>query len=179
VRISIVVAAAENGVIGANGRIPWRLPADQQFFKQLTLGHCIVMGRGTFESIGRLLPGRTTIVMTRDRSFAVEGAVVAHSFEAALEEARTRNDDECFVVGGAEIYRVALPVADRLFLTRVAAHVEGDVRFPDFEGGEFGAWALVEEDEHPVDARHAHAFRIQHWERKHAAPNQGVMQTSA
>jgi len=166
VRISIVAAAANNDVIGVDGGIPWRLPDDQKFFKQLTLGHCMLMGRKTFESIGRLLPGRTTIVITRDPSFGGAGAVIVHSFEAALLEARTRQEDECFVVGGEAIYRLALPVADRVYLTRVEASVDGDVHFPDFEGGAYGAWSLEEETAHPADARHAHAFRIQRWDRK-------------
>jgi dihydrofolate reductase len=164
-RVSIVVAVAENGVIGAAGGIPWRLPDDQRLFKRLTSGHTLVMGRGTHESIGRLLPGRTTIVVSRNRELAVEGALVAHSLEAALALARDRGESEVFVVGGESLYALALPLAHGLYLTRVHAAVEGDVHFPDPEGVATARWQLLEESAHPADERHAHAFTFQRWER--------------
>lgn len=164
-RISIIVAAAENGVIGREGDIPWRLPDDQKHFKQLTVGHCIVMGRGTHESIGRLLPGRTTIVVSRNPDYRVEGALVAASLDEAIRLAAERGDEELFVVGGASLYRDALPIAHGLHLTRVHAEVEGDVHFPDPSAKQLGGWKLVSEHAHAQDERHDHAFTIQFWER--------------
>jgi dihydrofolate reductase len=168
VRISIVVAAAENGVIGQDGGIPWRLRDDQKYFKALTLGHCIVMGRGTYESIGRLLPGRTTIVVTRNPDYGVPGALVAHSLGEAIELAAARGDDEAFVVGGASLYLEALPIAHALHLTRVHAEIEGDVHFPDPAAKALGGWKLTRETPHPRDERNEHAFTIQVWERPDA-----------
>jgi dihydrofolate reductase len=163
--ITIVVAASENDVIGAEGGIPWRLPDDQRYFKQLTLGQCIVMGRGTHESIGRLLPGRETVIVSRNPDYAVEGATVAGSFEEALEQARREGRGEIFVVGGAELYRRSLPLADRLHLTRVHAEIAGDAHFPDLDALEQSGWKLAEETPHAADERHAHSFTIQRWER--------------
>jgi len=168
-KISLIVAASQNRVIGAAGGIPWRLPDDQKLFKELTLGHCIVMGRGTFESIGRPLPGRTTIVLSRSADYSVPGALMARDLDSAFCLARERGEEETFVVGGAAVYEAALPRAHCLHLTRVHAEVEGDVLFPEFEGerGEEGraAWRLIEERLHPADDRHAHAFTYQRWER--------------
>jgi dihydrofolate reductase len=130
-RVSLIAAVAANGVIGRDGGLPWRLPEDLKRFRALTLGHHIVMGRKTYESIGRLLPGRTTVIVTRQRDYAVPGAIVARSIEDAL--AQCAGDDEVFVIGGAQIYQAALPIADRLYLTEVMAEVEGDTRFPAFD----------------------------------------------
>jgi dihydrofolate reductase len=165
VKVSLVAALSRNRVIGARGGIPWRLPDDQRFFKQLTTGHCLVMGRATFESIGRLLPGRTTLILSRQPDYRVAGARVLPDLDAALGAARAADEDEVFVVGGATVYAEALARADRLYLTRVDADVEGDVLFPDFDAIEAG-FELVEEQTHPADARHAHAFTIQRWERR-------------
>jgi dihydrofolate reductase len=171
-RISIIVALSKNGVIGADGGIPWRLPDDQRHFKKLTTGHCILMGRATHESIGRLLPDRHTIVISRNPDLQVAGADVAASFEAAVELARARGESEAFVVGGADIYALALPLADDLHLTRVATAVSGDIRFPlagDDLAVELDAhWKLSNEEQHAADERHAHAFTIQHWTRASA-----------
>jgi dihydrofolate reductase len=172
VEISIIVACAQGGVIGAEGGIPWRLPDDQQYFKRVTLGHCIVMGRGTHESIGRLLPGRTTIIVTRNPEYEVPGANVVQSFEAALAVAHAADESELFVVGGAQIYALALPHATRLHLTRVDARIDGDVRFDDPTVGtdEAGsAWQQTRAEPHAVDARHAHPFTIEVWERATSA----------
>lgn len=124
--VVIVVAAAENGVIGAAGKIPWHIPEDLKRFKALTMGHRIVMGRKTWASIGRALPGRESVVVTRQAGFRAEGARVVASLDEALEGAT----GDVFVIGGGEIYREALPRADRVELTRVHAKVEGDVTFP-------------------------------------------------
>ena len=132
--VSIVAAVARNGVIGADGGLPWHLPDDLRLFKQTTHGHVLVMGRRTYESIGRPLPGRTTVVVTRQENWSPRAAevVVAHSVEEALERARTV-DDEVFVVGGGELYAAALPYADRLLLTLVEQEPEGDTRFPEVD----------------------------------------------
>src|SRR5688500_4280560 len=114
---------ARNGVIGAGGKIPWHLPNELKLFKSLTMGHHIIMGRKTYESIGRLLPGRTTVIVTRQKDYAVPGAVVAHSIEDAI--AACKGDDECFVIGGADLFRETLPAADRLYLTTVDAEPAG------------------------------------------------------
>ena len=128
---TLVVAMGANRVIGVDGALPWRLPEDLAHFKQLTLGHPMVMGRATYESIGRPLPGRTTIVVTRDPRWSAEGVEVAHSLDEALDRARSL-DDEVFLVGGAQVYAAALErdLVDVLVVTRVAASPDGDTYFP-------------------------------------------------
>jgi dihydrofolate reductase len=127
-RVSLIVAVARNGVIGRDGDLPWRIPADLRFFKQVTMGKPIVMGRKTFESIGRALPGRTNIVVTRDPDFNAADVRIARSLKDAL--AIAGDADEAMVIGGAQIYALALPRADRIYLTEVDAAPDGDVRFP-------------------------------------------------
>lgn len=156
-RVSIIAAVASNGVIGRDGGLPWRLPADMRFFKRTTMGHHLVMGRKTWESIGRPLPGRTMVVLTRDRSAAIPGVAVVHALSEAIERARAAGDAEVFVIGGAEVYARALPRADRLLLTRVDAAVPGDVYFPEYDEDR---WVEVAREEHPADERHAYAFAI-------------------
>lgn len=144
-RISLIVAMSRNRVIGRDNRLPWHLPDDLRRFKQITLGHHIVMGRKTWESINRLLPGRTTVIVSRDPKFAVEGAVVVGSIEHAVQLAR--DDSEVFIIGGAEIFRLALTIAERLYLTTIDADVEGDTLMPPID---FGAWRRIEAESHPV-----------------------------
>jgi dihydrofolate reductase len=129
--VTLVAAVAANGVIGVDGGLPWRLPEDLAHFKQLTIGHPMIMGRATFDSIGRALPGRTTIVVTRNSAWSVDGVETAPSLESALERAG-EIDDDVFIVGGGQIYAQALDadVVDLMVITRVAAAPEGDVRFP-------------------------------------------------
>ena len=133
--VVIVVAAAENGVIGRGGRLPWRIPSDLKAFKRLTLGKPVIMGRKTFASIGRPLPGRDNIVVTRDAAFMADGVEVAGSLDAAIAIATrcaiARGADEIMVIGGAEIYRLAMPLASRIYLTRVHARPSGDASFAD------------------------------------------------
>lgn len=135
--IALIIAVARNGVIGRDNTLPWRLPADLKHFKATTLGKPIVMGRKTFESLGRPLPGRTNIVITRDRTFAADGAVVVHSLEEALREAEAvamrDGAEEIMVIGGAEIYRQALPLAQTVYYTRVLLDVDGDAHFPELD----------------------------------------------
>ncbi len=134
-RLALIAAVARNGVIGVNNALPWRLPDDLRYFKALTLGHPIVMGRKTWESLPGLLPGRTSVVITRDPAYRAEGATVVHSLEEAL--AVSAETDEIFVVGGADLYAQALPRADRLYLTEIQADYAGDARFPAFQRDAF------------------------------------------
>lgn len=159
-RLSIIVAMDEQRVIGRDGDLPWRLPADLRFFKQTTMGHHVVMGRRTWESIGRPLPGRVIVVLTRDRQATPErfaGCPVAHDLREAIALAEAAGDSELLVAGGAEAYLRALPLADRIYLTQVRARVDGDVRFPAFDRAE---WEEVSREAHEADERHAHAFDI-------------------
>ena len=163
-KLSIVAAVSENQVIGRDAGIPWRLRDEQLALRDLTMGHCLIMGRRTWDTIGRPLPGRTSIVMTRDPGFVVdaEGVVVVRNFEAALDAARECDDDEAFVFGGEAIYALALPGADTLYLTRVHTELAGDAFFPDFDASQ---WKLEHEVRHEADDRNEHAFTIQRYER--------------
>ena len=161
-RLSLIVAMARNRVIGADGKIPWHLPGELKLFKDLTMGHHIIMGRKTWESIGRLLPGRTTVVVTRQRGYEVPGAIVAHSVKDAI--AAARGDEEVFVIGGAEIFRTALPLAERVYLTTVQAEVAGDTFMPAFEGA---GWREESSRSFPADERNRYAYTLTVHERAH------------
>lgn len=128
--IAILVAMANNRTIGLNNTLPWRIPEDLKHFKALTIGHHMIMGRKTFDSIGKPLPGRITVVVTRSRDLKVEGCIVAHSLGEAIAACA---DDEIFVVGGAEIYAQALPLASTLYVTEIQQDVAGDAHFPEFD----------------------------------------------
>jgi dihydrofolate reductase len=161
VKISIIAAIATNGVIGRNGRLPWHLGTDLKRFKRLTMGHTIIMGRKTWESIGRPLPGRKTVVVTHQSEYRVadENVRIAASFDEALRIAEAAGDEEAFIVGGAEIYRQALPRANRLYFTEVAADVEGDAYFPmNFDTFDWDAWVHLETEAHEADSQNDHAF---------------------
>lgn len=158
---SLVVAVAQNGVIGRNNMLPWRLPADLAYFKRVTMGHPIVMGRRTYESIGRPLPGRDNIVVTHNRDFAAPGCIVAHSLDEAWKAAN--GAEEVSVIGGTALFRDTLPIADRIHLTEVQARVDGDTFFPAFNRDE---WRETEVARHPADARHQYPFRIVVLDRK-------------
>ena len=145
-KISLIAAMAENHVIGRNNQLPWRLPADLKRFKALTMGKPIVMGRKTWESLGRPLPGRTNIVITRDIGYQAEGCVVVHSIDQALEVAA--GSDEVMVIGGAKLYQQMLDRADRLYLTLVKSDVEGDTWFPEFD---LTQWHEVQREAHSRD----------------------------
>jgi dihydrofolate reductase len=153
--VSLIVAMAKNRVIGANGAIPWRLPNELQLFKRVTMGHHIIMGRKTWESIGRLLPGRTTVIVTRQKDYAVAGAVVAASLDDAI--AACGGDNEVFVIGGGELYRLALPLARRIYLTTVDASPAGDTLMPEFD---LAAWREVSAETYAADERHAFGYRF-------------------
>ncbi len=164
-RISIIVAVAENGVIGRGGRLPWKLSADLQRFKRLTMGHTIIMGRRTWESIGRPLPGRRTVVVSRQSDYRIgESAVeVVSSFEQAVKIAEETGEDEAFIVGGAELYRAALPQANRVYYTRVATVTDGDTFFPDVD---WSKWKLVESSSHGADEKNEFASEFEVYERQ-------------
>ena len=156
--LSIIVAVAENGVMGSNNQLPWRLPDDLKHFKALSLGKPIVMGRKTFDSIGRPLPGRLNIVISRQPGLEIPGCRVVTSIDEAIAAAQPAPGmpaTEIVIVGGAEIYRQVLPQVQIIHLTRVHADVPGDVVFPKLREGE---WREVAKEYHPADERHAHAF---------------------
>ncbi len=143
-RVTLVAAVADNGVIGDGPDIPWHVPGEQAGFKALTMGHVLLMGRATYDTIGRPLPGRTTVVLTRDSAWTAAGVLVAHSLDEALALAEEQSG-EVMVVGGAEVYAAALPVADAQVLTEVQLRPEGDVRYPDFDRA---AWTETRREEH-------------------------------
>ncbi|MGH8259422.1 MAG: dihydrofolate reductase [Steroidobacteraceae bacterium] len=167
--ISLIVAVAENDVIGRAGGLPWHLSDDLKRFKALTMGKPMLMGRKTFESIGRPLPGRTSLVLTRTAGWAAPaGAIVVTSMPEAIE--RTRDAPELAVIGGAEVFRLALPHARRIDLTRVHARVDGDTFFPPLDPRE---WRECSREEHPADERNAYATTFSVLERVHLAPGGG------
>jgi len=158
---SLVVAMARNRVIGRDNQLPWRLPADLAYFKRVTMGHPIIMGRRTYESIGRPLPGRLNIVVSRNPQFSAPGCTVVPSLAEAWRAAG--DAEEVCVIGGTSIFAEALPAADRIHLTEVEAEVPGDTWFPEFDRGE---WTEREVERHAPDERHAYPFRIVVLERR-------------
>jgi dihydrofolate reductase len=166
-KISMIAAVARNGVIGAHNAIPWRLPSDFAFFKRTTMGKPLVMGRKTFESIGKPLPGRINIVVTRQHGYQPDGVLVFSSLSAALEHAKALaaadGEDEVFVGGGAEIYHEAMPLADRLYITHVELEPEGETRFPAIDPA---VWEVVAEPDVPLTGRDSATFRTLVYERR-------------
>jgi dihydrofolate reductase len=160
--VSLIVAVSSNGVIGREGGLPWYLPADLRHFKRTTMGHHLIIGRRTWEEVGKPLPGRSMVVVTRRRDFAPEGAQVARSLEQALEMAS--DDAEAFIGGGAQIYRTALErdLVDRIYLTRIHAEVEGDTFLPEIR---FDQWMLVSEEHHDADERNEFPYSFMVYER--------------
>ncbi len=144
--ISIIAAMGNGRVIGINNQLPWKLPADMKFFRSTTMGKPILMGRKTYESIGKPLPGRTNIIITRNSNFHAEGCIVSHSIEEALQQAKA--SEEVMVIGGASLYRQILPLAQRFYLTKVHADFEGDSYFPEFDLKE---WTTTERTDHAMD----------------------------
>jgi dihydrofolate reductase len=164
-RVALIWAMSRNRVIGLNNALPWRLPADMAHFKALTTGHPVIMGRKTYESLGRPLPNRTNIVLTGDRAWSAEGCLVAHSLREAVELANNNlpaGKTEVFVMGGENVYRQALACADRLYITLVEAEVEGDAWFPDIEWKE---WLQTSRREHARDDRNPFACTFLSYER--------------
>jgi dihydrofolate reductase len=166
-RLELVAAIARNGVIGRGNALPWHLPEDLRHFKRVTLGHPVLMGRRTWESLGRPLPGRPNLVLTRDAGFRAPGAEVVHDLDGA---ARAAGPGALMVIGGAALYRLCLPAAAVFHLTEVLAEVDGDVRFPPWERA---AWRELDREEHPADARHAHPYRFVTLARRASPPAAG------
>ena len=165
-QVSTIVATAQNRVIGRDNQIPWYLPADLAWFKKQTLGHHIIMGRNCFESIGRPLPKRTNVVISRDPFFVATGVVVARSVEEALEIALENGETEAFIIGGGQIYAQTEPFWDKIFWTEVELEVEGDVFFPEIKANE---WREVFSEKHLPDAKNEWAFTFKILEK--VAPN--------
>ena len=167
VPVALIAAVAGNGVIGAGNSIPWRLPSDFAFFKRMTVGKPLIMGRKTFESIGRPLPDRVNIVVSRQQGYQPDGVLVISSLEAALQHAQAIAAEdgagEVMVAGGEEIYRAAMPLADRLYISHVAIEPEGDAFFPEVDPA---AWKVVDEPEVMPSARDSAPFRVKVYERR-------------
>ncbi|MBI2605852.1 MAG: dihydrofolate reductase [Deltaproteobacteria bacterium] len=158
--LSCVVAADRNGAIGTGGKLPWRMPADLRHFKIVTFGHPVIMGRKTYESIGKPLHDRTNIVITRNKAFRADGCLMTGTFAEAVERAKSSpGSDEVFVIGGAEIYALALPQAERIYFTLIETKVPGaDAFFPKLDPK---VWRLAHDEPHPADAQNPFAFRFQ------------------
>lgn len=167
-KLSIIVAMSANRVIGRNNALPWKLKADLARFQRLTMGHCLLMGRNTFESIGRPLPGRKMVVLTCRPDYAPPGVVVAHSLDEALRSVVEGGaDDEVFVAGGEQLYRQTIARAERLYLTLVHGEFEGDAHFPEFD---VGSWTLLSREDHPADADNPHPFSFLVYDRAVSEP---------
>lgn len=158
--VSAIVAASQNGVIGKKGQLPWHLPDEMAYFRQTTAGHPVIMGRKTYESIGRALPGRQSIVISKDKNYKAEGCEVVNSLDEAL--AAAAGADEVFIIGGSSIYELAMPKLDKIYLTRVMADIDGDAYF-DFDQSN---WKLAKSKLHPVDTRNKYGFETQEWVRR-------------
>ncbi|WP_163100916.1 dihydrofolate reductase [Peribacillus alkalitolerans] len=157
--ISFILAMDENRVIGKDNQLPWHLPADLKYFKKVTMGHPVVMGRKTYESIGRLLPGRENIILTRDHDYSVEGGIVFHSVEEFMDYAKKDPNEEYFVIGGAEIFNLLMDKVDILYITEIHATFEGDTFFPEIKED---IWTLVSSEKGVTDEKnlYPHTFLV-------------------
>jgi dihydrofolate reductase len=156
-KLSIVVAVAENNVIGNNNQLIWHMPTDLKRFKTLTMGHPIIMGRKTYESIGKALPGRTSIIITRQADYQAADCIVVHSLEDAIKAAKKTNAPQAFIIGGAEIYRQALNLCDTIYLTKIKHSFPGNTVFPNLD---HKAWALVKKEEFPADEKNPYPYEF-------------------
>lgn len=162
--VSAIAAVSKNGVIGKNNEVPWYLPEDIKFFKRTTLNHHVIMGRKTLESIVNPLPKRTNIVITRDPFFIATNVIVTHTIEEALEFAATNAEEEVFILGGGEIYKISMPYLDKLYLTEVDIEIpDGEAHFPEVDWNE---WQLTSEDPHQPDDNNEFAYNFKIYERK-------------
>jgi len=163
-QISLIVAASTNNAIGKNNQLLWHLPKDMRFFKNTTWAMPVIMGRKTFESLaGKPLNGRLNIVITKQDGLTYEGVSVVNSLESAIEIAQLNDYNEAFVIGGGEIYQAALPIANKIYLTRVDVNIDGDTFFPELNPN---SWTLANVEEHFADAKHQYNYRFQIWEKK-------------
>lgn len=160
--ISLIVAASENNVIGKNNQLPWHLPNDLKFFKNTTWGMPVIMGRKTFESINKPLPGRINIVITRQNDWNVENVIIANNLDDALKKAAATNCKEVFIAGGGEIFNQSIDIADKIYLTKVATSIEGDVFFSEIDKNK---WAQASSETFEADENHAYAYSFQIWEK--------------
>ncbi|MFD1944978.1 dihydrofolate reductase [Paradevosia shaoguanensis] len=167
IKIAMIAAVGSNGVIGAGNAMPWRLPSDFAHFKRTTMGKPLIMGRKTFESIGKALPGRINIVVTRQKGYQPDGVLVIDSLDAAIDHARTIAEaegvDEVFIGGGGELYCEAMPLADRLYITEVDLAPQGDTVFPSID---HNVWVVVDEPEVPLTGKDTASFRVKVYERR-------------
>ncbi len=174
-KLSIIAALATNNVIGRDNGLPWHLGTDLKRFKELTMGHHLIMGRRTYESVGKPLPGRVNVVITHDPSFAAEGVTVVHSLEEAIRVAAAANDPEPFIAGGAVVFGQALHRADRMYLTRIHADIEGDTYFPDFD--DVSEWHLKDAEHFEASEKDDYPFSFLTYDRAgtagHAIPEEG------
>ena len=174
-RLSIIAALSSNNVIGRNNQVPWCIRTDLKRFKALTMGHHLIMGRKTYESVGKPLPGRVNVVITRHEDYQADGITVVHSLDDAIRIAARANDPEPFIAGGAEIYAVALHRADRMYLTRVHAEVAGDTFFPDFD--DVSEWKLTDAEHCDANEKDELPFSFLTYDRAgaegHAIPEEG------
>lgn len=165
--ISLIVAASENDAIGKEGQLLWKLPIDLKFFKDATWGMVVVMGRKTYESVDKPLPGRVNIVITRQRDWKREGTQVATDLDEAITQAKAANCKEIFIIGGGEIYRQSMDIADKIYMTRVHAVLNGDTYFPQIDAHK---WTMTGHTDFLKDDRHAYDFSFQTWEKKNPLP---------
>lgn len=156
-KISIVAAVSENGVIGYKNKIPWHLPSDLKYFRRITLGHHIIMGRKTHEAIGHAFDGRVNIVITRNKSYKSSGCIIANSLDEALKAAAEAKEKEAMVIGGGQIYKQAMLLAERIYLTRVKANVNGDTYFPRIESK---TWKEISCEQHPADEKNQYPYEF-------------------
>lgn len=153
--VSIVAAVSENNILGKNNQLPWHLPADLKYFKQLTTGHHVLMGRKTWESIGKPLPNRISLVVSRSENFRPEGAIVVRTIEEGIETAREAGEKELFIIGGGEIFRLTFPLADRIYLTRINHFFDGDVFFPEIDTD---VWEEIENQRFDADGKNLYTY---------------------
>ena len=161
--LSIVVILSTNNVIGRDNKLPWHMPADLKRFKNLTMGHHVLMGRKTFDEIRKPLPGRINVVITRDHSFGAEGVAIARSVDEAINKAEAAGDREIFLIGGGEIFRQVIHRADRMYVTRIHAEIGGDTTFPEFD--DVSEWRLVDAEHFEADERNAYPYSFLTYER--------------
>ena len=161
--ISLIVAASANNVIGKNGKLPWNLPNDMRFFKNTTWAMPIIMGRKTYEDVNKPLPGRINVVITRNKDWKAEDTITASDVQDAIQKASTANCNEVFIIGGGEVFKQSMELADRIYLTRVHTTIDGDAFFPVIDDTK---WDLVFNEDFPADEKHAFAYSFQTWEKK-------------
>jgi dihydrofolate reductase len=155
-RISIITAVSDNGIIGKDNKLPWNIPADLKRFKYITSGHHIIMGRKTYESMGHALPNRTNIVLTRNDKLKIdEGVMLIHSLDVALNIAKSAGETECFIIGGENLYKEAIPVTDRIYMTTVHAEIDGDTKFPVFN---INDWNITEKIDNLADSKNPYNY---------------------